>query len=192
MVEGPGATRNGRKVQAVVGMVLANTAVSDSSTLVPRTKTADRGCKIAILRGRRLNFAVSVGKEVFLVFGPVIDPSKQEQTESSPAHDNNKSDRDHQPMALRLHFGMNGVLTVRKQSEGSKMAPWRNRDQSRCALWFHKNNNNIRDDHSESLSGSSCLVVETVASTLTLVSAAVACAKFERLKHKDVCGSIFD
>ncbi len=192
MVEGPGATRNGRKVQAVVGMVLANSNVSDSSTLVPRTKATDRGCRISILRGRRLNFAVSVGKEVFLVFGPVIDPGKQEHNESTSIHENNKSDRDKQPMALRLHFGMNGVLTVRKENEGSKMAPWRNRDQSRCALWFHKSNKNIHDDFCHSSSSSSCLVVETVASTLTLVSAAVACAKFERLKHKDVCGSTFD
>lgn len=190
MVEGPGATRNGRKVQTVVGMVLANTNVSDSSTLVPKTKAADRGCKIAILRGRRLNFAVSVGKEVFLVFGSVIDSSKQEQNESTPIHDDKENDRDHQPMALRLHFGMNGVLTVRKQSESSKMAPWRNRDQSRCVLWFDKNNNN--GDNVCEQSSSTRFVVETVATTLTLVSAAIACTKFERLKHKDVCGSTFD
>lgn len=168
MVEGPGATRNGRKAQAVVGMVLQDVSF--------QTKTGLE------LRKRRLESAFCVGKELFLVFGPVetnVEEQRHDDIDEREHLSRQNCCSDQKPVALRLHFGMNGVLTVRKQTESSKLAPWRRKDESRIRLSFE---NAFGND----------MFVETVASTCVPVSAVVAISKLERLQTRDVCSSIFD
>ena len=91
MVEGPGATRNGRKLQLVVG-----SKVTHIEHTTPSFNSTDNKQK---LDGRRLDQVFSVGKEVFLL---LISESDQDE------------------IALRLHFGMNGSLWVHEtQQEGA-------------------------------------------------------------------------
>ncbi len=167
MVEGPGATRNGRKVQAAVGMMLQKASIKSTSME---------------LTGRRLESAFSVGKEVFLVLGRREidnDERRQDDDDDSKANSNaTKKASDGKAIALRLHFGMNGVLTVRKCTEKSKLAPWRRKDPI-CSFVFGNQDENL-------------LIVDTVASTCVTVSAVVALSKRTRLTTRDACGSIFD
>ena len=115
MVEGPGATRNGRKLQIAVGKTLVTGAEStgvesDASSLSQRTqpdRVADE------LAGRTLEEAFTVGKELFLVF-------------ATTPWDSTIS-----PVGLRLHFGMNGSLVARRVNssdlakKSSGAPPWR-------------------------------------------------------------------
>lgn len=55
MVEGPGATRNGRKAQVLIGKVVSSFAPLDNPRHTP-------------LVGCTLIEAFSVGKEIFLIF----------------------------------------------------------------------------------------------------------------------------
>ena len=101
MVEGPGATRNVRKVQLAVGKFFVGTlretgsgSVSEDAittdlahapTTIPRHLAGE-------LHNHVLSEAFTVGKELFLVFA------------SSP--DSMKGIGDDDGVALRLHFGM--------------------------------------------------------------------------------------
>ena len=81
MVEGPGATRNGRKAQAAVGCTV------EAVALPPTCDVSKSNALNEHLIGCILCETFSVGKEVFLIF--------RKNTEEE---------------AVRLHFGMNGCL----------------------------------------------------------------------------------
>jgi len=91
MVEGPGATRNGRKVQAAVGCTVGAVTLPSSCDVSKSNALQDS------LIGCILCEAFSVGKEVFLIFS------------SSDGNDSATPD-----VAVRLHFGMNGSLYCAK------------------------------------------------------------------------------
>jgi formamidopyrimidine-DNA glycosylase len=95
MVEGPGATRNGRKVQPAIGGKVKE---------ITWTRALSKDYK-----GRILQEAFSVGKELFLIFA---DEASGEEN------------------ALRLHFGMNGCLWLQSQGAGapSKIPVWRQKE----------------------------------------------------------------
>lgn len=194
MVEGPGATRNGRKVQAVVGLVLTEIASHHPSN---RTKE-NGGCskKRIVLEGRVLESTFSVGKEVFLVLGPISSPIRDGTEYQNDRQEPSESDG--KPIALRLHFGMNGMLVVRKFGESSKLAPWRKNDKSvqEYTLKFARtrpgstgNTESLIAANTKDTDYAITSVVEVVSSTCTIVSAFVARSKFYRLHRMDVCGS---
>lgn len=120
MVEGPGATRNGRKVQLAVGLT-----VKELESLVRKDELAGK------LLDRRLEEAFTVGKEVFLIFRSLEDG--QISVGSLP-----------DDIALRLHFGMNGSLYLRnlrdKNSKGA-VPSWRQRQASSLTIQFQSYNN---------------------------------------------------
>ena len=192
MVEGPGATRNGRKVQPLVGLVLREIIQPYCiSKNIPPTKT---------LEGRRLESAFSVGKEVFLILGPVLRSIRHEnenentikRKEQEQEQRMQQSSENNKSISLRLHFGMNGCLTVRKIGESSKLAPWRKNDKSsnKCIIKFSRSADNEHEPNRHSIhdTTTTTMVIETVASTCTVVSAFVAQSKLKRLSNKDVCG----
>jgi formamidopyrimidine-DNA glycosylase len=233
MVEGPGATRNGRKVQPAVGLVLKELFIqqpcngkiySNSNSNSNSNSGSDKNngnnndnenAALATkfrLKGRRLESAFSVGKEVFLVLGPVLPPVHRDaDTENTNTNEKQGSsicsdEIANKPMALRLHFGMNGCLAVRKQLLGSKssitkpvLAPWQRKHdksssqktQQTCTLRFV---GGMEDEGAAPVvSSSTIVVIETAASTTcTVVSAAVAFSKLARLQNKDVCGTNFE
>mmetsp|Transcript_42040 Transcript_42040/g.48597 ORF Transcript_42040/g.48597 Transcript_42040/m.48597 type:complete len:449 (+) Transcript_42040:65-1411(+) len=165
MVEGPGATRNSRKVQSLVGLLLREMIIQPNKCNTS-IRTASNN-----LEGRRLEAAFSVGKEVFLIFG----------------HENDLNTK--KTIALRLHFGMNGCLMVRKLNDSSKLAPWRKSDKSSnnmCTIKFS------RDNDYEQKIPTVGMAIEIVSSTLTIVSEFVARSKLSRLASRDVCGLLFD
>jgi hypothetical protein len=81
MVEGPGATRNGRKAQAAVGCTVEAVALPSTCDVSKSNALNEH------LIGCILCEAFSVGKEVFLIFL-----------------------KNAEEVAVRLHFGMNGCL----------------------------------------------------------------------------------
>ena len=120
MVEGPGATRNGRKVQRAVGRIVlaaSSPARGEEGRVVGASD---------LLVGRRLDEAFTVGKELFLIFS-VAAPLRRRDGEEvgegggrSPegrsgwggrggSDVGNWGDRE---IAVRLHFGMSGCLYV--------------------------------------------------------------------------------
>lgn len=245
MVEGPGATRNGRKVQPAVGLVLKELSIqqpcygksnsninsnnnggsSHSDNINGNTNT-NGDTTLATkyrLKGRRLESAFSVGKEVFLVLGPVLPPVRRDadmentptstnananmhptnETQGSSSINSSKCSDEiaNKPMALRLHFGMNGCLALRKQqlllgsnksiTMKAALAPWQRKDNKSssqmCTLRF----GNGQEEGAPPPVGSSStiVVIEMTASTsCTVVSATVAASKLARLQNKDVCG----
>jgi len=174
MVEGPGATRNSRKVQSLVGLLLHEMIIQPNkcnTSILTETNN---------LEGRRLEAAFSVGKEVFLIFGPIICHENDLNTYTVSTK---------KTIALRLHFGMNGCLMVRKLNDSSKLAPWRKSDKSSnnmCTIKFSGNN------YYEQRSPIVGMAIEIVSSTLTIVSEFVARSKLSRLASRDVCGLLFD
>eukprot|EP00537_Pseudo-nitzschia_pungens_P019019 CAMPEP_0172405626 /NCGR_PEP_ID=MMETSP1061-20121228/67688_1 /TAXON_ID=37318 /ORGANISM="Pseudo-nitzschia pungens, Strain cf. pungens" /LENGTH=286 /DNA_ID=CAMNT_0013140907 /DNA_START=114 /DNA_END=975 /DNA_ORIENTATION=+ len=185
MVEGPGATRNGHKVQPVVGLVLCHLKIQKplGNSNVNGSSSLTAGTSGIALEGRRLESAFSVGKEVFLLLGPILRPIEKEE---------NRSESDTKRIALRLHFGMNGILTVRKYGESSKIAPWRKNDNSvqKCTMKFARSALFHRTKSNFSMHETCDTVdIETVASTCSVVSAFVAESKLKRLQNKDVCAA---
>ncbi|MGK3753425.1 MAG: formamidopyrimidine-DNA glycosylase [Bacillariaceae sp.] len=166
MVEGPGATRNGRKVQSVVGLLIREIQNPNTNTTTSSTVTTKN------LEGRRLDAVFSVGKEVFLILGPICHDNDLDTDNAST-----------KKIALRFHFGMNGCLMVRKFNDSSKLAPWRKNDKSsnKCTFIFSRN---IRE-----LNPIDGMVIEMVSSTWTVVSEFVARSKLSRLGSRDVCGA---
>jgi formamidopyrimidine-DNA glycosylase len=147
MVEGPGATRNGRKVQPAIG---------DKVKEITSKHALSKDCQ-----GRILQEAFSVGKELFLIF-----------TDEASGEEN----------ALRLHFGMNGCLWLQNQGAPSKLPPWRRKEEFSLAITMEREANG------------SCIILQTMRSVTTEVSAFVARSKRQRLGSIDVCGddSLFD
>ena len=253
MVEGPGATRNGRKVQPVIGWMLTevqcrsttvdlsshnNENKNSSSSTLTSSSTASSPPRI-VLEGRDLMEAYCVGKEVFLLFGPVLTaPSRSSSSSSSSSMqqqgrcrqedsttenrtstsmNTNRTEQQQQheheqpepasapntstttnkknmaPIALRFHFGMNGSLTVRKIGTASTVAPWRRKEttskQYTLVFGRHSSTNNNNEDGGRSTKGHGAgYILETIASTCTIVSVVVAHSKLQRLKPRDVCG----
>lgn len=99
----------------------------------------------------------SVGKEVFLIF---------DETNS-----------------LRLHFGMNGSLLIRSESNKNESS-WKPRDQDESpsmVIWFNRNDDGAEDK-----------LLECRSTTFNQVSALVAQSKMQRLTSRDACSPSFD
>ncbi|KAL7542785.1 hypothetical protein ACHAXR_012092 [Thalassiosira sp. AJA248-18] len=181
MVEGPGCTRNGRKVQVVVGKTLVDTGpwagagsnISGTSSshecLAPQTLPHHLAGELA---SYTLEQAFSLGKELFLIF-----------TGAPPdgLHDASYTD-----VALRLHFGMNGSLTTRKvksndvQKKPSGIAPWKQKNDPSLRLYFVD-------------SASSYVIVEAWDTTVTFpVSAMNSRTKLMDLTSRDACSALFN
>lgn len=117
MVEGPGCTRNGRKMQSVVGKVVM--CPDNSEGMVPPLPND----VTQTLVGHTLESAFTIGKELFLIFKTSLDDIETE-------------------LALRLHFGMNGSLNLRQvdsKSQGSMVAPWKQNKTVSLRLYFSNN-----------------------------------------------------
>lgn len=116
MVEGPGATRNGRKAQVLIGKVVSSSAPLNNPCHAP-------------LLDCTLIEAFVVGKEMFLIF---IDAEDEDGNDASET-------------AMRLHFGMNGSFRTRKvanlelQPPPSSTPHWKQND---LTLYFENNGNN--------------------------------------------------
>ena len=114
MVEGPGATRNGRKAQVLIGKVVSSSAPLYNPCHAP-------------LVGCTLIEAFSVGKEMFLIF-----------------NDDTEEDASSSDTAMRLHFGMNGSFRTRKVANLEQQPPpsstphWKQND---LRLYFEDGNN---------------------------------------------------
>jgi endonuclease VIII-like 3 len=170
MVEGPGCTRNGRKVQLAVGKALIDSPSAAAPTL-PRHIIIDGG-ELTANRSRLLE-AFTVGKELFLIFAAA------------------NTDDD---VALRLHFGMNGSLNARKvkasdlQKPPSGIAPWKQGKEPSLRLYFVED---IRDGHSPG--STSYIVIEAWDTTVNYpVSASKSRNKMIELTSRDVCSSLFN
>ena len=114
------------------------------------------------LAGQRLESAFTIGKELFLVF-----EEKTERTESQTA--------------LRLHFGMNGSLNIRKASnKTSGVAPWKQNKPVSLRLYF-------------SDASSQSTILEVWESTVNYpVSVEKARNKLVNLSSKDACSIHFN
>lgn len=168
MVEGPGATRNGRKVQLAVGKRLIaapGDAFDEAPTAPPTLPRHIAGG----LPSHTLGEAFTVGKELFLIFSPLPDSDARES-------------------CLRLHFGMNGSLQSRRvksndlQKMPSGVAPWKQRNEPSLRLYFA--------DGSQS---DSYVVIEAWETTFTFPASAVnARNKLANLSSRDVCSTLFN
>lgn len=166
-MEGPGATRNGRKLQAVVGrrLVRANVGNSNNNT----NKVSSTGTLRSAAHGRTFTWeglvlaeVFSIGKEVFLV---LCDEALEEE------------------VAVRLHFGMNGALVVSSNGKDPFVPPWRRKDPCSLRLEFAA----TRGDP-----GPAQIIVEARGATVTFATTPVAArAKSSRLASRDVCGPSF-
>lgn len=180
MVEGPGATRNGRKVQSAVGKTQVPVAEStsvDSGASCPTPPTLPRRLADE-LASRTLEEAFTVGKELFLIFAASWDAGD----ESSPPM---------VPVALRLHFGMSGSLIARKVNSSdlhkkpSCVPPWKRNNDPSLRIYFVDNN--------QTRNVSSYIVVEAWETTITYpVSATNSRNKLMELNSRDACSTSFN
>mmetsp|Transcript_12964 Transcript_12964/g.31594 ORF Transcript_12964/g.31594 Transcript_12964/m.31594 type:complete len:446 (-) Transcript_12964:982-2319(-) len=164
MVEGPGATRNGRKVQAAVGKHLVATPSVSSVGSASNPPTLPHHLE-GELNGRNLKEAFTVGKELFLIF------TLNEEVDEG----------------VRLHFGMNGSLNVRNvkstdlHKKPSGVPPWKRNNTPSLRLYFV---NGIPLNY---------IIVEAWETTVTHpVSATSARNKMIDLTSRDVCSTLFN
>ena len=183
MVEGPGATRNGRKVQVVVGKTMVATprvpdAESSPSreTLAPPTLPRHLAGELA---GHTLEEAFTVGKELFLIFTAPADMT----TGSNEAT----------ATALRLHFGMSGSLIARKvksndvQKKPSGVAPWKQNIVPCLRLYF------VDENQSRFGGASNYVILEAWETTVTYPTSAInARNKLMDLSSRDACSILFN
>jgi formamidopyrimidine-DNA glycosylase len=190
MVEGPGATRNVRKVQLAVGKFFVGTlretgsgSVSEDAittdlahapTTIPRHLAGE-------LHNHVLSEAFTVGKELFLVFA-----SSSDATEGIGNDDG---------VALRLHFGMNGSLTSRKVKSSELrrrpygVAPWKLSKEPSLRLQFAE----CRQSESIESSNYTYVVVEAWETTVTYPACAMKSRhKLMDLTSRDVCSTLFN
>ena len=163
MVEGPGCTRNAIKAREVVGKVVVATNHFSS-----KSSSGDPG-----LVGRRLDEVYTVGKELFLLFG----------VRNNYTHREDDNHDDVKEIALRLHFGMNGCLYLRKEGTASKIPSWRRKETLSLLITLV---NEVENNKTTANVGS---VIEATGCTANFVSAYVARSKLSRLSHLDVCGT---
>jgi formamidopyrimidine-DNA glycosylase len=170
MVEGPGATRNANKAKQAIGWSVASFECSHSNL---------HSCKDKLI-GRQLVESLSVGKEVFLIFS-----AKHSRHHDGCFYDNREGDRcstgaNDKETALRLHFGMSGVLWCQKEGAAGRPTPsWRTQ-QSTLAIKFV-------DTLPSSNFGQKGILLHTLDATANMVSANVARSKFTRLHKLDAC-----
>jgi formamidopyrimidine-DNA glycosylase len=126
-----------------------------------------------ILIGRRLIEVFSVGKELFLVFS---SRNAEERIDDNPD--------DIKEVALRLHFGMNGCLSLSKEDAPSRVPHWRKEPLSLKIT--------LRSPNETGHSTGNGKVLETVSSKTSFVSAFVARSKLSRLARLDTCSDKFD
>jgi len=181
MVEGPGATRNGRKVQTAVGkFVVATPRISEAEssasqeTLAPSTLPPHLAGELS---GCILEEAFTVGKELFLIFTPRAIEN------STPSLDSN---------ALRLHFGMNGSLNVRRvksndvQKRPSGVAPWKQKNDPTLRLYL------VEGSYYQPFGASNYIIVEAWDTTVTYPTSAMnARNKLVDLGTRDACSTLF-
>ena len=183
---GPGATRNGRKVQAAVGKSVHATPAGPGPGNGAANNSINEGLALTTLphhlgeelHGHVLEEAFTVGKELFLIFN------------SSPDCSNEATDTD---IAVRLHFGMNGSLNVRKvkaidlDKKPTGVAPWKRNNTPTLRLYF---SNDVVPGRSDN---STYTVVETWETTVSYpVSAANSRNKFIDHTSRDVCSTLFN
>ena len=193
MVEGPGATRNGRKVQLAVGKILIGishpsrinyeqAAVSSSNDMSSAMTMSTIPPRIGDeLSNHSLYESFTVGKELFLIF--------------TSDHNNNLNgvSSDVDEIALRLHFGMNGTLSTLKvkssdiSNRKSNAAHWKQSKVPSLRLCFAEPN------RSGVIGASSYVVVEAWDTTVTYpVSAPLSRTKLMQLTSRDVCSYLFN
>ncbi|KAL3764379.1 hypothetical protein ACHAW5_005120 [Stephanodiscus triporus] len=185
MVEGPGATRNGRKVQLAVGKFLVcpgSGSVSEEATGTDKTLEPPSPLPRHIageLASRALLEAFTVGKELFLIFA------------SSPYTTEASGDDE---VALRLHFGMNGSMSTRKakssdlQKRPSGAAPWKQGKEPSIRLYFA----DCSQYESICSSDYAYVIVEAWETTFTSVCAIKSRNKLIDLTSRDVCSTLFN
>ena len=164
MVEGPGATRNGKKAKATIGRTVAQVISCKE----------DVNSKLA---SSRVNEVFTVGKELFLVFSSTT-----------------ASDHGDYELALRVHFGMSGSLQVGSRDRVlSSLPPWRRQSRMNitrnCADNLTTNDPSfIRIEFDDSNDDNNPFIMEARQSTFHIVSAKLARTKLSRLSKLDVCG----
>ncbi|KAL3781593.1 hypothetical protein HJC23_007113 [Cyclotella cryptica] len=159
MVEGPGATRNGRKLQVAVGKTVTvsyDEPTNEKSTPLPLDVAHT-------LAGQLLEASFTVGKELFLIFKESNDGAESES-------------------ALRLHFGMNGSLNVRRAGNTSFGSPaWKQNQTPSLRLCFVGHQS------------SHLTILEAWDTTVTFpVSVDTARNKLLKLSSKDACSALFN
>ena len=109
-----------------------------------------------------LESVFTIGKELYMIFKESLDGIESE-------------------MALRLHFGMNGSLSLRNASnKSSGAAPWKQNKQVSLRVYF--------TDASSRLT----ILEAWDTSVSTRISAEDARSKFCTLSSKDVCSNLFN
>ncbi|KAL7462533.1 hypothetical protein ACHAXS_002913 [Conticribra weissflogii] len=174
MVEGPGATKNGRKVQTAVGKSLCVPTDLDCGNNPLRPPIAQE------LVGYTLIEAFTVGKELFLIFSESI--GRDGTLNQTPRES-----------ALRLHFGMNGSLNTRKFNPirgNDKMygvAPWKRNKASTLRLYFANQNNHANNGSLD------FLIIECWETNVSYpVSVSMARNKLTNNSSRDICSSLFN
>ena len=185
MVEGPGATRNGRKVQLAVGKTVVDTPfVSEAllDSLVPPTLPSRL---VGELDRYTLEEAFTVGKELFLIFTDACIDTLGSNTEANSTS-----------VALRLHFGMNGSLHARKvkstnlDKKPSGVAPWKQNNDPSLRLYLIDGRN---QSGCTSNASNNYTVVEAWDTTVTFpVSATNSRDKFISHSSRDACSTLFN
>mmetsp|Transcript_44249 Transcript_44249/g.86856 ORF Transcript_44249/g.86856 Transcript_44249/m.86856 type:complete len:467 (+) Transcript_44249:100-1500(+) len=186
MVEGPGATNNGAKVKKCVGSRVFRSEIPSG---VPFS-----------LETRELLTAFTVGKELFLVFGPPQDGCLDDE------------------VAVRLHFGMDGSLSVRNGGVRARTnRSWTSKHEISLEIAFVKkipsafSGDAVEGRGSPSARGTATagkkrkspidrdmemkgsIIVEARGTTVKgNVSASAALSKLDRLRCRDSCSPHFE
>jgi len=164
MVEGPDATRNGRKAQAIIGKVVASSSAPPNN----RCHTPLIGCKVIE--------AFTVGKELFLIFFTDTDSSSTE-TALRLHFGMNGSFR-----TTRVARCSNNHDELQQSTTATGAANWKRND---LRIFLESENNSSNDTH--------YTVIEAWDTTVNYpVSAVSAREKFTNLSSKDVCSVLFN
>jgi len=212
MVEGPGATRNGRKIIRALNCEVIDAEFQCNSKATDPSNLAHR----------YLADAFVVGKELFLIFATSIQIIRNGldghtcPSTSSDSHDVTDGEEETDEIALRLHFGMNGCLYVGDSSGRVNLPQWRQSEAPTLRLVFgnpiqqqrHPYHTEIAKKRKRSKSSSDestiidltdnsnnkkvSMVIEARRTTITLVSANTARKKLSRLATCDVCSPEFN
>mmetsp|Transcript_23369 Transcript_23369/g.29466 ORF Transcript_23369/g.29466 Transcript_23369/m.29466 type:complete len:429 (+) Transcript_23369:3-1289(+) len=170
MVEGPGATRNGRKVEQ---RVLERRIQSIQCISNPKVASVnDQG---AWWTGRSLSQVISIGKELFLVFAREGEMQKDED------------------VAIRLHFGMNGSLEISSSATANKNSDRRNSHKGIPSIMISFTESISSSGNANFNKKTETIIVKAYQTTISgPMNAKIPRTKFTNLSTCDVCNVQFN
>ena len=180
MVEGPGATRNGKKTKSLINRRIVSVQSNCSSKVC---SSNDEDSNQPWFIDRYLADVFSIGKELYLIFARY----RQSSRSLNETHADSRND----DLAIRLHFGMNGSLIVKNLDTEIKENKSIQKDTPTLCLTFGSLVQTETHEELQNVSPDTKMIVTYQTTVTGPIPANIPRQKFLNFSNLDVCSYSF-